>query len=88
METLENKTKNDWPYQNYRCPVCGHLMVRGVAIFLTHTKAHILDLLRKHYPEWESSENSLECENYFERQLHGWKTKEEPDHDQKSERPA
>jgi hypothetical protein len=60
---MENKETENLPYQNYLCPVCKHLMVHDVAIFLTHTKAHILELLRTHYPEWGTGYGDLKLES-------------------------
>lgn len=53
MRAVNNgELEDELLYQDYRCPVCGQVMVHDMAIFLTHTKAHILDLLRKNYPKW------------------------------------
>jgi len=64
---------------SYECPVCGLEIARDVSIFLSHGKQHIFEILRQEHPEWASSgEASVEYENYYERQFHGWKTEEGP----------
>lgn len=55
---------------SYQCPVCGLEITRDLLIFLNHGKQHIFEILRREHPEWKSSEDFLECENYLERQLH------------------
>lgn len=45
-------------YTHYHCPVCGEEMERDLSLFLTHTKEHILNLLRENYPELGPGEPS------------------------------
>ena len=71
----------------YECPVCGCEITRDLLIFLSHGRQHIFEILKREHPEWTSSEEvSVECENYFERQLCGWKTEEESGNDQRAEK--
>ncbi len=36
----------------YVCPTCGERMERDLLLFMQHTDAHILELLKKSHPDW------------------------------------
>lgn len=83
MKPEENQVSSG----NYECPVCGCEVTRDLLIFLSHGKQHIFEILKREHPEWESSDEvSAECERYYERQFHGWKTEEGSGDDQRAEK--
>lgn len=58
-------------YTSYRCPICGVKMVRDTALFLTHTKFHILEALRKYHQNLGSRDGGCErCENFVQKLFH------------------
>ena len=42
---------NEEIYARYHCPICGAVMARDASVFLSHAKQHILELMRKTYPD-------------------------------------
>ena len=79
--------KNCVSSASYECPVCGLEITRDLLIFLSHGRQHIFEILKREHPEWKLSDGAcVDCEDYFERQLHNWKTKEEVGDDQEVER--
>lgn len=53
-EVTEHEIEEE-TYARYHCPICGAEMVRDASIFLSHAKQHILELMRKTYPDRPSS---------------------------------
>lgn len=67
---MEPQEKNvSW--STYQCPVCGGEITRDLLIFLSHTRQHIFEILKRKHPEWRTSGDPFECENYFARQFSG-----------------
>ena len=57
---------------DYQCPLCGKTVERDLAVFLSHTDTHIVDEIKKKYPEWVSENGACRpCIEYYEAQMAG-----------------
>lgn len=57
---------------NYQCPMCGRNMDRNLILFLDHTNQHVIDQIKKKYPEWVAEDGICKpCADYYTLQLKG-----------------
>lgn len=56
----------------YQCPMCGRSMDRNLILFLDHTNQHVIDQIKKKYPEWVAEDGICKpCADYYTLQLQG-----------------
>ena len=57
---------------SYQCPMCGRNMDRNLILFLDHTNQHVIDQIKKKYPEWVAEDGICKpCADYYTLQLQG-----------------
>ena len=57
---------------SYQCPMCGRSMDRNLILFLDHTNQHVIDQIKKKYPEWVAEDGICKpCADYYTLQLKG-----------------
>ena len=57
---------------NYRCPVCGKDIKTEPAVYIKHTEQHIVDIIKKKYPEWAEKDGLCrKCLEHYRRELKG-----------------
>jgi hypothetical protein len=54
----------------YKCPICQQETPRDLVIFLDHTDQHIIDEIKKQYPEWVNSDGMCQkCAEHYKGQF-------------------
>jgi len=57
--------------QRYECSTCHQKVEGDLMKYIDHTKLHIIDEIKKKYPDWDCTEGLCPtCLEYFENAMH------------------
>jgi len=56
----------------YKCSLCGQVVLSDLKKYFDHTEDHIIDIIKKDHPNWVAEDGMcLKCQEHYKRQLKG-----------------
>ena len=56
---------------DFICPTCNQAMQRELLVIIPHTEEHIIDVIKKKYPNWVEADGVCKkCYEYYKSRLH------------------